>query len=80
MQDRSPGYCGNHYLQEQHARIGPPHRGACGTFMVGPQNVPSSVIERVLRSPDACSLLTPEQQVSEAILPLPLPRNGRFPD
>jgi hypothetical protein len=48
--------------------------------MVGPQNVPSSVIERVLRSPDACSLLTPEQQVSEAILPLPLPRNGRFPD
>lgn len=77
MQDRSPGYCGNHYLQEQHARIGPPHRGACGTFMVSPQNVPSSVIERVLRSPDACRRLM-EQQVSAAILPLP--RNGRFPD
>jgi hypothetical protein len=45
--------------------------------MVGPQNVPSSVIERVLRSPDACRRLM-EQQVSEAILPLP--RNGRFPD
>jgi SOS response regulatory protein OraA/RecX len=42
------------------------------------KNVPSSVIERVLQSPDACRLLTPEQEVSEAILPLP--RNGRFPN
>ena len=42
------------------------------------KNVPSSVIERVLQSPDACRRLTLEQEVSEAILSLP--RNGRFPN
>jgi len=42
------------------------------------KNVPASVIERVLERPDACRRLTPEQAVSEAILPLP--RNGRFPN
>jgi len=42
------------------------------------KNVPSSVIERVLQGPDACRRLTPEQEVSEAILPLP--RGGRFPN
>jgi len=41
------------------------------------KNVPSSVIERVLQRPDACRRLTPEQEVSEAILPQP--RGGRFP-
>jgi hypothetical protein len=41
------------------------------------KNVPVSVIERVLRRPDACRRLTPEQAVSEAILPLP---RGRYPN
>ena len=40
------------------------------------KNVPESVIERVLERPDACRRLTPEQAVSEAILPLP---RGRLP-
>ncbi len=40
------------------------------------KNVPASVIERVLERPDACRRLTPEQAVSEAILPLP---RGRLP-
>ena len=42
------------------------------------KNVPATVIERVLQSPHACRRLTPEQAVSEAILPMP--RNGRFPN
>jgi len=41
------------------------------------KSVPASVIERVLGRPDACRRLTPEQTVSEAILPLP---RGRLPN
>ena len=39
------------------------------------KGVPAAVIERVLQRPDACRRLTPEQAVSEAIVPLT--RGGR---
>ena len=38
------------------------------------KNVPASVIERVLQRPELCRRLTPEQAVSEAIVPLPRSR------
>ncbi|MGF6274797.1 SOS response regulatory protein OraA/RecX [Massilia sp. UYP11] len=42
------------------------------------KSVPAAVIERVLQRPELCRRITPEQAVSEAILPLP--RNNRFPN